>query len=89
MARQQNQLQLDVINGKDGVLVLVSLRCRTRPNIITRGTVSVNETNLKHRVSVLAGALAEQHAQRYADPTDPDEVARAAESVFPQLGIPG
>lgn len=87
---RNKQLQLDVVNDDKGNMhVQVSIRCMTRPGLITRGTIPVTRPNLRHQVTILAGSIAEQHCEKYADRTDPDAIARAAERVFSELGVPG
>lgn len=89
----KHQVELNVVNrpelnGTTTMVVRVTVRCRTRHGLASSIDIPLTETNLRHRVSIAAGAIAEQHAEKYGDTADPDECARVAEAAFPHLGIP-
>lgn len=93
MRKPKHQVQLDVVNrkeisGEERMVVRVTVRCRTKDGLASYIDIPVGEVNLRKRVAIAAGAIAEQHAQKYRDRSDPDECARVAEALFPHLGIP-
>lgn len=71
---------------KEGLMVQVSARSRLRPTSLMQGTMPVGDmlgsTNLRYRVEVLAGALAERLCEAFGDIIDPDAYAVEAGKVF-------
>lgn len=62
----------------------ISVRSIVRPNLLRNGIVEANNSN-PQLVGILAGALAEELCERYADKLDPSSVARAAISLFKEM----
>lgn len=69
--------------------VFVSVRSKLRPTSLMQGTLPTDQIksfdDIRHKVQVLAGALAEQLCERLGDAIDPDYMAKLAGEQWDDL----
>lgn len=68
-------------------MLRVKVRSHTRRDILSHVDLELTTKNMRHQVGIAAGAIAEQHAQKYRDPSDPGKVADIAQQLYDRLGL--
>ena len=67
------------------IQVRVSLSSAMRPNLWSQLYCDPDAANLEHKVSVMAGALAEHQCLEYGDRHDPASIAKQARRMLLEL----
>ena len=74
--------------AKEGHYVVVSVMSQVKPGLEKNATMRYdagNATDMRRRVNIAAGGLAEMLCEQYGDHIDPSEVAKAANEAWDDL----
>ena len=69
-------------------MLRVKVQGGTRRHLWSHVDLDLGAPGLRRQAGIAAGAIVEQHQQRYKDRTDPSRAAAEAERQFKLLGLP-
>lgn len=79
-------IKLEAYKRPNGTMFLrVSLRSIMKPRVWSNLQIDMSESNLRARVGITAGALAEHQSEQFGDPHDPSLCVATALRAYDRL----
>lgn len=83
MVKKKDSVEVQIwFRPNDSRYVKVLVRSKVRPNLISSNQMDIDLENMKTKVAIMGGSLAEYQCERYMDTHDPSEVAKYAVEAY-------